>query len=165
MKTQFLAIIAATSLLTACAQPGGAGFSQGGSGINKQEAGTALGAIGGGIAGSAFGGGHGRIATTIAGTLLGGFLGNQVGSSLDNADRAEANRVTQRALETAQPGQALPWNGQNASGTVVPSNYYRNEGGQYCREYTQTVKVGGKTQNAYGTACRQPDGAWQVVSQ
>ena len=36
--------------------------------------------------------------------------------------------------------------------------------GRYCREYTATAVVGGKTQNTYGTACRQPDGAWQLVS-
>lgn len=32
----------------------------------------------------------------------------------------------------------------------------------YCREYTRTVTVGGVAQNAYGTACMQPDGSWQI---
>lgn len=34
----------------------------------------------------------------------------------------------------------------------------------YCREYTKEMKVNGKRQTAYGTACRQPDGAWKIVS-
>ena len=32
----------------------------------------------------------------------------------------------------------------------------------YCREFTQNVNVGGRTQQSYGTACRQADGSWQV---
>jgi surface antigen len=36
--------------------------------------------------------------------------------------------------------------------------------GAYCREFQQTVTIGGKTESAYGTACRQPDGTWKVVS-
>jgi surface antigen len=42
-------------------------------------------------------------------------------------------------------------------------NVTQNNNGQYCREYRQTVKVGGKTQEGYGTACRQPDGTWKIV--
>lgn len=37
-------------------------------------------------------------------------------------------------------------------------------GGEYCREYTQTVTIGGKTQKGYGTACLQPDGSWRMVT-
>jgi len=32
----------------------------------------------------------------------------------------------------------------------------------YCREYIQTVNVGGKIQESYGTACQQQDGAWKI---
>ena len=30
-------------------------------------------------------------------------------------------------------------------------------------EYTQTVTIDGKTRQAYGTACRQPDGSWTLA--
>ncbi|MPY70224.1 MAG: hypothetical protein GEU92_09055 [Alphaproteobacteria bacterium] len=33
----------------------------------------------------------------------------------------------------------------------------------YCREYTETVVIGGQTHSAYGTACQQPDGSWQKI--
>lgn len=33
----------------------------------------------------------------------------------------------------------------------------------YCREYTETVVIGGRTHSAYGTACQQPDGSWQKI--
>lgn len=160
-----IAALAATSLLTACAQPGGPGVTQGGQGFNKQEIGTVAGAVGGGIIGSNIGGGKGAIAGTIAGTLLGGMLGNQIGASLDNADRQAYHDASQRAMETAQPGQSLPWrNPQSGNyGSITPKGYYRNSQGDYCREYTQTIHVGGRTQQGYGTACRQPDGTWQIV--
>ncbi len=33
---------------------------------------------------------------------------------------------------------------------------------QYCREFTQTVRINGTIQESYGTACLQPDGRWLV---
>lgn len=36
--------------------------------------------------------------------------------------------------------------------------------GDYCREYTQTFTIAGKTQKGYGTACLQPDGSWEIQS-
>ena len=33
----------------------------------------------------------------------------------------------------------------------------------YCREYTQTLKIGNHVQKAYGTACMQPDGSWELM--
>lgn len=38
-------------------------------------------------------------------------------------------------------------------------------GGDYCREYTRTVYIGGRVQDAYGTACLQPDGSWMIVGE
>lgn len=32
-----------------------------------------------------------------------------------------------------------------------------------CQEYTKKVTIGGETQTIYGTACRQPDGTWDIV--
>src|ERR1700676_5296174 len=35
---------------------------------------------------------------------------------------------------------------------------------QNCREFQNTVIVGGVRQPAYGTTCQQPDGSWQIAS-
>lgn len=32
----------------------------------------------------------------------------------------------------------------------------------YCREFTQTISIGGQLQKGIGTACLQPDGSWQI---
>lgn len=167
--SKLIAALAATTLLSACNQPGqrpGSGVMSGGS-VNKQDVGTVAGAIGGGVIGSTMGKGAGRTAATIGGALLGGMVGNSIGASLDNADRAAYDQAQQRALETAQPGQALPWsNAQSGnSGSFTPKAYYKNSQGEYCREFTQTIKVGGQSQQGYGTACRQPDGTWKIIEQ
>lgn len=166
-STRFLAIATALVMLSACTQPGGrpnSGVLSGGN-PNKSDVGTLLGAAGGGVLGSQIGGGKGRTIAIIGGTLLGAALGNSVGNSLDRADMNYYNQTSQRALESGQPGQSFPW--QNAetgnSGVVTPSNYYRNDNGQYCREYSQRITVGGRTEEGYGTACRQADGTWQIV--
>ncbi len=165
---QFLAVSVAALTLAACTQQNGmpnSGVLNGG-GVNKQDMGTVLGAGAGGLLGNQIGGGRGRAVATVGGLLLGGFLGNRIGESLDDVDRMKAEQTTQRALETAQPGQALPWQGQQAgvSGVVIPQAPYQTPQG-YCREFQQKITVGGKTQSGYGTACRQPDGSWKIVSQ
>ena len=166
--SKHIALFSAICLLSACSQPmgrAGQGVTQGGSSVNKQDVGTLAGAIGGGVIGSTMGRGAGRTAATIGGALLGGMLGSSIGASLDKADMAVYNETSQRAMENGQPGQALPWkNPQTGNyGSVTPSNYYQNSQGQYCREYTQSITVGGKTQEGYGKACRQPDGSWQIA--
>ena len=159
-----LAIAVVTLALAGCAQAGdGTGGS--GWGLNKQTGGTLLGAIGGGLAGAQFGRGSGKLAATAAGTLLGGFLGNQVGQSLDRADQAYAHRADQQALESAPTGQSITWNNPDSgnSGTVTPEKTYQASSGEYCREFQQTISIGGQPQQSYGTACRQPDGTWKVT--
>jgi len=32
-----------------------------------------------------------------------------------------------------------------------------------CREFEQTVMIGGRPQQAYGTTCRQTDGSWRLA--
>ena len=168
-----LALTASTLLLAACngqqnaynAQQGGI---TGGGGLDKSDVGTGLGALGGAVIGSSFGKGNGRVVGGVIGGLLGAGIGHEVGASLDRADMQYYQATQQKALETAQPGQSLPWNNPQSghSGTVTVKNYYQdNSTGQYCREFTNKINVGGKTETGYGTACRQPDGSWQIVSQ
>ena len=130
----------------------------------KEAGGTLIGAGLGGLAGSQIGHGSGNLAATGAGVLLGALLGSSAGKSLDRADRMYAERSTHGALETGRSGQPVAWTNPDSghSGTIVPQPAYQSNTGQYCREYQQTVTVGGKTENAYGTACRQPDGSWKV---
>jgi surface antigen len=47
---------------------------------------------------------------------------------------------------------------------VTPSVTWQADDGRYCREFTGTATVGGEPRQVYGRACRQPDGAWEIVS-
>jgi len=127
--------------------------------------GTVLGAIGGGVIGAQIGSGSGRAAATVGGVLLGSLIGNRIGFGLDDYDRRLAFRNTQYALESMRSGTVVEWRGPSsgAYGTVSPRPAFQNQAGQYCREFQETVIVGGQEQAAYGTACRQPDGQWRIV--
>jgi len=156
--TAALALISAFGL-AACSGDGG-GFE-----LNKQTGGAVLGGIGGAALGSQFGKGTGQIVGVAAGTLLGALLGSEVGKSLDNADRQYLGQANQRAFETARSGTAVTWRNPDSGnyGTVVPQPAYQTASGDYCREFQQTISVGGQSQQGYGTACRQPDGTWKIT--
>ena len=164
-KTASIAAVAAVALgLAACAPADQRNPGQFGE-ANKTTGGTILGAIGGAALGSTIGGGKGRLAAVAAGTLLGAFVGNKIGESMDNADVAAAKQAQQRAY-AAPMGQQITWSNPESgnSGTITPRREGHDTAGNYCREYQQTITVGGQTQQAYGTACRQPDGTWKVVN-
>jgi surface antigen len=101
-----------------------------------------------------------------AGVLLGGLAGGALGSALDAQDRSIAARNSQNALETVPSGTTTTWRNPDTgnSGTLTPVRTYQDNSGQYCREYQQTISVGGRQEQSYGTACRQPDGSWKIVS-
>ncbi len=131
----------------------------------KQTGGALIGGALGGLAGSQIGGGKGQLAATAAGALLGLFVGSEAGKSLDRADQQYAMQAQQQAY-AAPVGQRITWNNPESghSGTITPVRDGRDQAGAYCREYQTTVVVGGQQQQAYGTACRQPDGSWKVVN-
>ena len=132
----------------------------------KQTGGTVVGAIAGGLLGSTIGKGSGKVIAVGIGAVLGGIVGSEIGKSLDRADRAYMHHTTQQSLETQRLGQSSTWrNPDNRhSGTVTPTRTYQRESGQPCREFQQTVTIDGRTERAYGTACRQSDGSWKIIS-
>ncbi|MDB2414304.1 RT0821/Lpp0805 family surface protein [Rickettsiales bacterium] len=133
--------------------------------LRKEDMGTFLGAIGGAVVGSQFGKGKGQLVGTALGTLAGAAVGRSIGSSLDKADMAYHQRTSQQALENNRTGTSMSWKNPDTghSGSVTPTRTYQTSSGSHCREYTQTINVDGKTEQAYGNACRMPDGTWQIT--
>ena len=127
---------------------------------NKTLLAQILGGAGGAVAGAQFGQGTGKLAATAGGALLGVLLGTEVGSSLDAADAA----CVHESLEYADTGRPVVWRNPDAGAqySVVPTRTYQ-AAGTYCREYTTRARVGDRSQETYGTACRQPDGSWRIV--
>ncbi|MCF8474788.1 MAG: glycine zipper 2TM domain-containing protein [Emcibacter sp.] len=158
MKNVKMALILTTALTLSACEEG-----------SKQGFGTFLGAIAGAAVGSAIGDngdGTTHFLAVTTGALAGAAIGNSIGKSLDDADRREMERNRQIALETYASGQTATWYNPDSgnSGTYRPKPAYQDEVGAYCREYQQTITIGGKTEEAYGRACRQPDGTWKIIS-
>ena len=147
------AVISSVVLISGCQNAG-----------PKESWGTLIGAAAGGLVGSQIGSGTGNAAAIGLGVLLGGLAGQNVGQTLDQADMAYASETSYSALESAPSGTTYQWHNPDSgnSGTTTPIQTYQTSDGMYCREFTQTVNVGGQIQDAYGTACRQPDGSWKI---
>ncbi|MEZ5918602.1 MAG: RT0821/Lpp0805 family surface protein [Alphaproteobacteria bacterium] len=157
MKNTILTVIVMAAFsLSACQTLQGRG--------DKELFGGASGAVLGGVLGSQVGSGSGRLWATGAGVLLGTLLGSEIGRSLDQADMAYANQAAHRAY-SAPVGETISWNNPESGnyGTYTPVRDGRSSTGRYCREYQQTIIVGGRKEEGYGTACQQPDGSWEIV--
>jgi surface antigen len=129
---------------------------------NREALGSVLGGTIGGLAGSRIGRGDGRTAATIAGALLGVLVGKSIGRSMDQVD----HYCTGQTLEYARDRQTIQWQNPDThtNYNVTPINTYEARDGRYCREYVTRSSIGGRQQETYGTACRQPDGSWQIVN-
>ncbi|MDJ0943067.1 MAG: RT0821/Lpp0805 family surface protein [Kiloniellales bacterium] len=151
LKT-LVAVIAIALTVAACAGRG-----------PKQTVGTVGGAAVGGLIGSQIGSGTGRLIATGAGVFLGGLIGSEIGRSMDEVDQIKNDRAVQTATR-APIGETITWNNPDSgnSGAVTPTRDGTASTGEYCREFQQTVTIGGKTEEAYGIACRKPDGSWEV---
>jgi len=161
MTTKMIAALAAAALLLGACEGAGVGGMGG-----KQTGGALIGAAGGGLLGSQFGSGTGRLVATGAGVLLGALLGSEVGKSMDETDRLRSQAVWRQA-QSAPVGQPIVWNNpaNGHHGQVVTVRDGTDQRtGAYCREFQETVTIGGRQEQAYGTACRQPDGTWRVVN-
>lgn len=153
---KIIVILAATVLvLSGCAAGTGP----------KEGAGTLIGAGTGALLGSHVGSGKGRLVAVAIGTLAGAMIGQDIGRSLDKADQIAMQQNAQYALEHAPTNTSTPWRNPDTgnSGQITPIETYQTSSGEYCREYQQTVWIGGQEQQAYGTACRQPDGTWKII--
>ncbi len=128
----------------------------------RSAVGALIGAGAGAYAGNQVGKGGGKIAATIGGGILGALVGGTIGHWMDQTDQGCVGQV----LEHAQTGQAVQWTNPDngAQYAVTPVKTYQAQGGGYCREYTAQATVAGRPQQTYGTACRQPDGSWQIVN-
>ena len=153
IKTAGVAILA-TVLLTGCQTMG-----------QKEGFGMVTGAALGGLAGNHIGGGTGRTIATVVGVFVGGMFGREIGAQLDQNDRYMMHRNFNHTMEHGRSGETSGWRNPDSGnyGSITPTRtrYVPSEQ-RYCREYQTTVTVAGGRQHAYGTACRMPDGSWEM---
>jgi surface antigen len=125
----------------------------------QEDQGVIIGAIAGGVLGNQIGGGSGRAIATMVGAVAGAVIGGNIGRHMDEQDQLK----TSLALENVRTGVPSTWANPDTGYeySVTPTNTYESNSGP-CREYTVDATIGGKTEQVYGTACRQADGSWQV---
>ncbi|MFO7593228.1 MAG: glycine zipper 2TM domain-containing protein [Pseudomonadota bacterium] len=127
----------------------------------REESGMVIGGLLGGLLGAQADDRRLRPIAIIAGTLIGSSIGGSIGSYMDETDRLRAGQT----LETVRTGVSSSW--RNPDNGVqyqfTPTHTYETAQGP-CREYTMEALIGGRREQVYGTACRQPDGSWQIMN-
>ncbi|WP_425449994.1 RT0821/Lpp0805 family surface protein [Virgifigura deserti] len=128
---------------------------------NRELLGSVLGGVAGGAIGSTIGSGDGRTVAIVGGTIIGVIVGGSIGRAMDQVDQNCVGQI----LEHAPDGRTVAWNEQGGPAyQVTPVKTFQTQSGTYCRDYTTSAVIAGERQQLYGTACRQPDGSWQLVN-
>ncbi|MDP9109891.1 MAG: RT0821/Lpp0805 family surface protein [Pseudomonadota bacterium] len=129
---------------------------------NRQLVGQVIGGATGAALGSTIGKGNGNTAAIVGGTIIGVIVGGNIGQSMDRVDQGCVGQV----LEHAADGRRVAWVDPNAGVRyqVTPQRPYQNAQGQYCRRYLTDAIVDGRNRQVTGLACRQSNGAWQMVN-
>jgi len=127
-----------------------------------QSLGSITGGIVGGVVGHQFGGGSGKTIASAVGAIAGGLIGSELGrvyDKLNNEERRVHTSTISNTIQTSKIGEGNKWyNPQTGnSGRVIVT-----EQEKYCREYQETIVIGGREHQAYGKTCRQPDGSWKI---
>ncbi|MBF0421778.1 MAG: glycine zipper 2TM domain-containing protein [Magnetococcales bacterium] len=126
---------------------------------SKAQSGAGLGALGGGLIGSLAGPSKNRKENAVIGAAVGGLLGYAVGNEMDKADRA---RITE-TLEKGRSNQVSQWtNPDTGRQYVVTPMVAKTVDGRTCRDVEIDAIVDGKHERATKTACRHPDGTWEM---
>ena len=129
-------------------------------------AGIIAGALIGGLLGNAVGNGGGRTGTTVAGVIVGGAVGAALTNNLSCEDRSYAYKTYSEGFNAGRPNATYRWQNPNGDhrGEFRVGTYYNDPSGFRCANYSQSIYVQGRPQEARGRACRQPDGTWAIIS-
>lgn len=85
---------------------------------------------------------------------------------IDELSEEQSRKHEQAQIEAASAavGESIIWEDAGASGSVTVVREGTSTSGKQCREFQQTVMIGGESESAYGTACLQDDGSWKIVA-
>ncbi|KKB96154.1 hypothetical protein SZ25_00779 [Candidatus Arcanobacter lacustris] len=91
---------------------------------------------------------------------------NSIELVLAESDKPIMNSTLQNTLEIFEVDKVANWNNPATgnSGTIIVTKTLEVGDKNYCREYTKTATIGGKTQKSSGKACRKSSGNWQEAS-
>ena len=111
----------------------------------------------------------GNVPTSVAEVLIaplgGGLVSKFQAPDLKGQERARALQAEYRALEYGLSGDPVTWQNARRSvyGEVTAAQPYR-VGSQDCRQYTHIAFIDGVPKTARGSACRNADGSWTLLT-
>ncbi|MEO5346599.1 MAG: glycine zipper domain-containing protein [Magnetococcus sp. YQC-9] len=126
---------------------------------SRAQQGAGIGALGGGLAGSLIGPSKNKEQNALIGAAIGGLVGYTVGNEMDKNDKARLNN----ALESMPTRQTSTWVNPDtrAEYSVTPQAPYQVDG-RDCRQAEISSIINGKRETVVKTACRRPDGRWEI---
>lgn len=144
-------------------------------GDSNEAKGTAIGTAGGALLGGIIAnntGGNTALGMLIGGAV-GGLIGNRIGAALDERERQELARLTERAARaksnrtittTVQPSPKKTAKTTSSKSSapapkptelkVTPGEIYTKSDGQQCRDIAQVAVKDGKTYQDSATMCK-----------
>ena len=127
---------------------------------NRELLGQVLGGAAGAVVGSTVGKGTGKTAAIVGGAIIGVIIGGSIGRRMDEVDQNCVGQI----LEHAEDRKRIEWSDPNTGVRylITPTQTFKNADGRYCRKFSTDAFYGDETHRTYGTACRQPNGAWAV---
>jgi len=101
-------------------------------------------------------------ANEYVGAAAGPLVAGEIQSGMTPVD----NGCLGLTLEYARTNQPVAWQnpGSGVQYQVTPIRAYQAPNGLSCREYTTSATVNGRSQRINDTACRLPNGLWQLQS-
>ena len=127
----------------------------------KAQQGSVLGTLAGAAVGAQLGKSGDRRKNAIIGAGIGLVIGYIIGNEMDKYDRQKLNETFEYQPSHKKVEWVNPDTGKKFE--VTPEPAYKGNDGRICRDaYIQAV-VKGEYKQIKTTACRNPDGTWEIV--
>lgn len=102
------------------------------------------------------------ISTAAATTDVSAFVDPTAYGLLSTKSKAEVAGAQFNALQFGRVGAPRNWQGDSSQSGAVTVGPYVRVNLIDCRDFTNTVTIGGQSYVKKGTACREADGSWTV---
>jgi surface antigen len=120
----------------------------------------------GGLVSAAAGAPFGKNKGTLAATAVGALIAAAVGRPASHGIARQEEICFSQSFEHVPDRGTVAWMDpvEGVHYAVTPTKTAKAADGRYCREYEARATVNGQAAGTYGTACRQPDGRWELVN-
>jgi surface antigen len=102
------------------------------------------------------------------GILLAGWADADTLAALTAPDKTMDRQAENRAF-VAPVAQQITWHNPDSgvagghAGTITATREFYAPNGTYCREFLQTLTLGGQKLQGRDKACQKPDGSWNIA--